>query len=211
MKFVVLIFLILLFVTISPAQKQKSSRKSSSQTNIGRISKEHPSVYITFVKTGKRESTYVGEIDDRIWLRLHNNTRWKLLLMAQGADGLTFAKGDEEEVGMFYGVEGIPKEEEHSGPVDLYPSKPPEPATVQAPVKDKYDECEIPPGHWCHVCSIIELKSKKSFLFSVPRDWLCKNLQLYVVYQYEWEEDVGEPEHRVYFEGSKIPTLPNAK
>jgi len=47
-------------------------------------------------------------------------------------------------------------------------------------------------------------------IFSVPREALCKNLKIYLVYNYAWERDKHqsfeyEPEHRVYFEGSNLP------
>jgi hypothetical protein len=203
MKLLLSITLILAVVTAAPSQR----RSKRGQTREARISKKHPSIYITFVRTGKREPVYVDESDERIWLRLYNNTRSTLLLKAQGADGRVFAKGNEKEIGMFYGVEKIP---ETIGEIRMegFPAKP---QPVQATTKDRYEECEVPSGHWCHVCSTIELRPGKSILFSVPRDYLCRNHMLYVIYQYEWEEYVGEPEHRVYFLGNSLPKDSGAK
>lgn len=49
-----------------------------------RISKKHPSVYITFEREGKIASARTGEIQETVWLRIHNNTRWPLILFMNG-------------------------------------------------------------------------------------------------------------------------------
>jgi len=45
-----------------------------------RIKKDLPTVYITFSHAGSREPLRAGESDQGIWLRLHNNTRWSIIL-----------------------------------------------------------------------------------------------------------------------------------
>jgi hypothetical protein len=198
MRILLIVTLILSLAALTPAQK----RRMPQQAKAGSISKDHPSVYITFVRTGKREPEHTSESDQGVWLRLHNNTYSKLLLNAYGAGGYAFARGDEQEIGMFYGVEKVekPKGLFIEAPI-LEPSLLEKSSKTQSlnTEKDKYEECDIPPGNWCHSCSIIELKPGKSLLFSVPREYLCRNHKLYLVYQYEWEQHVGEPEHRVYF------------
>jgi hypothetical protein len=49
-----------------------------------RLSKAHPSVYITFDHQGKIASVSNGEIEDTVWLRLRNNTRWPIILDMNG-------------------------------------------------------------------------------------------------------------------------------
>lgn len=50
-----------------------------------RISKAHPSVYITFERQGKIASlSGTGEKEEMIWLRLRNNTRWSIVLDMNG-------------------------------------------------------------------------------------------------------------------------------
>src|SRR5262245_45527977 len=46
---------------------------------------EKPSVYITFVKTGPRKPLYTEEGEEGIWLRIHNNTRRKIIILASDA------------------------------------------------------------------------------------------------------------------------------
>ena len=49
-----------------------------------RLSKAHPSVYITLDHQGKIASMSNGEIEDTVWLRLRNNTRWPIILDMNG-------------------------------------------------------------------------------------------------------------------------------
>ena len=49
-----------------------------------RLSKAHPSVYITLDHQGKIASRSNGEIEDTVWLRLRNNTRWPIILDMNG-------------------------------------------------------------------------------------------------------------------------------
>ena len=70
------------------------------QTKSGSVflSPEKPCVYITFVRLGVREPLRVGESRRGAFFRLHNNTRWDLLLRMNGVPP---RNGD---AGMFYSV-----------------------------------------------------------------------------------------------------------
>jgi hypothetical protein len=182
-----------------------------------RISKRMPTVHITFVRFSKRDPRYNNESDKGVWLRVHNNTRWPLVFQGFG----WFTRNDEE-VTVFYGVEEIPKirgEAIISSPLVIEPPRLPsfEQSPVQSqgpdpPKLEKAEECEAPPGDWgIHVVAPITLPPGKSMIFSVPREALCKNLKIYIVYNYAWEKHDEyrpfdyEPEHRVYFWGSDLP------
>jgi hypothetical protein len=185
--------------TVALAQLPKNRHANNSI----RLQKDKPSVYISFVRFGKRESFRTVDSENGVYLRLHNNTRWTLVLQAYGAGGYVFTKLDAEEMGMFYGVEEVP-----TLGVQLGTGEPANPALVQKPVKppDPYENCEVALGYWSSTVTIVELKPGKSFLFSLPREALCRNLRAYILYQYNWEKDNGsEPEHRVYFYGSDLP------
>ncbi len=45
-----------------------------------RLLQNQPTVYITFVRTGERESIRTDQSDQGVWLRLHNNTRWRIYI-----------------------------------------------------------------------------------------------------------------------------------
>jgi hypothetical protein len=74
-----------------------------------RLKKTFPSVYITFARFGKAAPVSEGESGDRIWLRLHNNTRWAIWLEAYGLPN------KYGQAGMFYdlmsGNEMLPESE----------------------------------------------------------------------------------------------------
>ena len=60
--------------------------QKSSSIKGGRLNKEKPSIYITFVKTEKKTPLYVNEGEDRIWLRVHNNIRWNISIPSSAAN-----------------------------------------------------------------------------------------------------------------------------
>jgi hypothetical protein len=62
----------------------------------------------------------------------------------------------------------------------------------------------------CHVCSSNKLAPGKPILFSLPREYLNKDLAIRISFSYDWEEDERgstslEPQHYVYFYSSKLP------
>jgi hypothetical protein len=206
------VVLILSFGAVSAQQ-----RKSRLPANRVRISKQQPTVHITFVRFGTREPRYNHESNEGVWLRVHNNTRWSLTF-----HGLDWFTDEDREVTVFYGVEEIPKP---IGPIEFsvprYVTPPPPGAPAQPPPQtealsqskaETSKNCEAPPGDWgTHVVAPITLPPGKSMVFSVPREALCKNLKIYLVYNYAWERRDKyqsfdyEPEHRVYFKGSDLP------
>ena len=65
-----------------------------------RLVRDKPTVFISFVRTGKRNPLEVGESDQGIWLRIHNNTKWNLVFRAGGVPDSSY--GDAL---LFYQVE----------------------------------------------------------------------------------------------------------
>jgi hypothetical protein len=208
-------FLLLLSVAQSGATV---AQNSPAPTRVP-PSRSKPSVYVSFLRFGKREPVYTGESNERVWLSLHNNTRWTLVLDARGAGGQSFSRGDEKEIGLFVSVEEVPKSNEFRvSSVSEYRSAPLAPGLQEntglsqpptSVVVEEEKNCSAPYIDSCHVCSNIKLAPGKSLVFSVPRETLCKNLKIYIVYNYDWEGREGfmgeEPEHRVYFYGSSLP------
>ena len=71
-------------------------------------------------------------------------------------------------------------------------------------------ENEVVVDMGCHVCSSNKLPPGKSILFSIPREYLNKDLAIRISFSYEWEEDERgstslEPQHYVYFYSSALP------
>jgi hypothetical protein len=99
MRRLISFFIIFLAAAVSfvSAQTGKPNKPSSEI----RLSRDKPSVYISYERSGKREPLHVSESDEGIWLRLHNNTKWKIIFPAAGVPE---PHGD---VGMFYTLEVV--------------------------------------------------------------------------------------------------------
>ena len=63
-----------------------------------RITRNSPTVYITFIRMAKREPLRAGESDQGVWLKLHNNTRWPITLEMNGVPT------EHGDAGLFYDV-----------------------------------------------------------------------------------------------------------
>lgn len=74
------------------AQKRKSHRTPEEV----RLKKDSPTVYITFGHVARREPLRAGESDQGVWLRLHNNTRWPIVLEMNGVPS------EYGDAGLFY-------------------------------------------------------------------------------------------------------------
>lgn len=204
----------LLLFTYNAAIAQQRNTQGKS---VGvRGSKRKPTVHITFVRFGKREPRYNNESNDGVWLRVHNNTRWPLTF-----HGMDWFTSEDQEVRVFYGVEEVLEPADAIRIDTPITGQPPPPGssvgsaspteTLSKPREQSDEDCEAPPGDWgAHVVAPITLPPGKSMIFSVPREALCKNLKIYLKYNYSWERRDRdqrfdyEPEHRVYFEGSDL-------
>jgi hypothetical protein len=49
-----------------------------------RLQKNKPTVYIEFERSGNRAPLFASESNKGIWLRLHNNTKWSIVLDMNG-------------------------------------------------------------------------------------------------------------------------------
>jgi hypothetical protein len=178
-------------IAVSVVSLAFARQKGFSQASDVRISKNHPTVYLTLERVGTREPRRQGESSAGVWLRLHNNTRWRIKLQAYGLSSI-FIEGDEKEVGLYYEVGSIPKSGSRFREVGA------------PPVKEE-PECPAPLLLYGDLRSGLELAPGQSVVFSVAREHLCKNLYVTVTFRYGWEPYGEEPEHRVRFYGSDVP------
>jgi hypothetical protein len=77
MRTFLLVFALIICVGMAPAQRRSVARNP-------RLSKAHPSVYIALEREGKIASSSTGEVEETVWLRLRNNTRWPIILDMNG-------------------------------------------------------------------------------------------------------------------------------
>lgn len=117
-----------------------------------------PSAFITFEKYGDRSDVREGENKQGVFLRLRNNSRFKVYLNANGAEDLN---ADHR---VSYEVRGIPGS-------DLSGM-----------------EKKLPIGTLLfHKTRVRELEGGQSIVFSVPIDHLAEGFGIFVNFSYEWE------------------------
>jgi hypothetical protein len=179
---------------LSMAPEQKSPR--SGETIL--IRKDRPSVYIEFEKEGKAEPLFQGEIDQRIWLTLHNNSPWIIEFCSFPVPKLL---GD---AGIVHTVKHIPvmiREGSFSNSLRS-PDIASPPSRKELPT--------IPEGYSTgDTCTPYKLGSDRSISFSVPRNHLANDLFIEFEFWYEWENRDNEladyPQCLVSFSNSRLP------
>lgn len=200
---------------------------NKSQTS-NHLLNDKPSVYLTYEKSGERKSlvTQKYESNQGIWLRLHNNTLKPIavhanyevdrvktitLLLSNGikAEGLA----NDSEVEICYQTEAMPvtitQQTYNPQSKDII-------ITEEVPFEVKVPK-QTPSYYSCQWSGLVNRKfqvswvaSGNSIVFSVPREYLEKNLKIYTLYNYEWEIEnstlkspgwvkSGEPNHQVFF------------
>ena len=143
-----------------------------------RLDSTRPSAYIEFVKFDKEDPVFADDSEERVWLKLTNNSIWSIYV------GI-FTYGRDNKKSVFHFVE---RETDNSADLD---------------VPNGYTR-----RHWGSADS--ELKSGKSFLVSIPKNHLAKNLNIRVEFEYEWERELNNtdyrnPTHSIFFSSSQLP------
>jgi hypothetical protein len=178
-----LLIVVAMFSLVVAAHAQR--RRSRNVSRDIRISKQHPTIYITFEGFGQEQE---------VWLRLHNNTRWRIEIptveIYMGRDVVPSRLLDKYRIaGLGKGEVAKPRfyVEERDG------------VPVSANQTSKPLGTYVPPGH--------------SVLFNVPREHLSDGRRIYLIFHYQWERGQGydrarDPVHRVEFSSSQLPASP---
>jgi hypothetical protein len=178
--------------TVSGVQ-QSSQNKSGAML----IRKDRPSVYIEFERSGKAPPLFEREKEERIWLKLHNNTQWAIEFCSFSVKdqygGVSIVYEVKRYRTSFGRIEGsssrgaLPKE------------------------RNQQESVRTPQGYsTADVCTPYSLDSGKSVIFSIPREHLRKNI--YIVFEYwpEWENRENElgtfPQYYVSFGNQGLPS-----
>ena len=156
----------------------------------GRVNPDRPTVYLGYVCQDKK----------KVYLRMYNNSVWHLIVttdelyypsktpikLRYGVN--TYAAPNDREVSLQYRVEKWALPWEH----------------VKVPEAPRPDNGF---SGW--------IASQDSILFSVPAEYMRKDLQVFVTFNYEWEATkkgppISGPEHRVSFRGIDLPDAATA-
>lgn len=165
-----------LLVCLSAALGQQSSEDGRRGML---VRKDRPSVYVEFERSGRALPLFEGEKEDRIWLRLQNNTKWTI-------EFCSFSVKEQ------YGSAGV-----------VYEVKRQRSSSFQTEAKTPqgYSTGDT--------CTAYHLSSGKSLVFSVPREHLRTNLYLEIEFWPEWENKDNElgsfPQSYVSFSNHELP------
>lgn len=199
-----------------------NSNDLSAQTRVNstdvRISKDKPVVYLTYDHLGENASFCNEKKTQGIWLRLHNNSKWAINIIANTVEEDSIESTyltdktsvlilkDNVAVTTCYEVEAIPTtttKVRGDGGISLNV-----PIKVKLPQTKLYCSCSWRTGS--SRSEGVWVLPGRSVTFSVPREALNKNLKIYTLFNYEWEQENGsfrdyEPIHKVYFYSYDLP------
>jgi hypothetical protein len=166
----------LFIVTASFAGSSNVSGKLSQ-----RVKADKPTVYLD----------YVCQDREKVYLRLYNNTVWHISVTTSETyypsktpiklrNGVsTYAAPDDKNISLQYRVE------KYALP---------------------WENVRVPKIKYADNGAISWVASEDSILFSVPVEYLRKDLQVFVTFNYEWEiteqgYSINDPEHRISYRG----------
>jgi len=172
-------------ITNATAMAQQSAAVNSMLVDAG-----HPSVYLQYDHEGERKPDYPGEGSERLWLRIHNNTRNAIciqthslylgakvaplkLLSGKGVLGIR----DGIEIAPFYYVE-----QEHELGFERLPLS---------------SHGDISADSW--------IPSRGTVLMSLPKGYLVKGRRVVLPFSYEWEPEPSNISHEAFFYVSQVP------
>jgi hypothetical protein len=189
--------LLALLVCLSPALGLQKSTQEEAKSQL--LRKDRPSVYLEFDRIGKAPPLFDGENEERIWLKLHNNSKWTIEFCSfpvksqYGGTGIVYAVKHQQPTLVSVGVEGSSSR-----------------TTTLPGDKDQRENAKAPQGYSTgDTCTAYYLGSGKSVVFSLPRDHLRKNLYLEIEFWPEWENRDNElgsfPQSYVSFSNHELP------
>ena len=176
------------------------SGKQQSSPDRGRsilIRKDRPSIYIEFERSGKAPPLFEKEREERIWLRLYNNTQWAINFCSFSV------KNQYGGIGIVYEVK---RSRTSFGRIEGSSNRGALPVE-----RNQQESIRTPQGYsTSDVCTPHSLDSGKSVTFSIPREHLGKNLYIEFEYWPEWENRdnvLGNfPQYYVSFGNQELPS-----
>ena len=174
--------IVILILFVSCVFSHSCFAQNKSKTNLQsevQLDDQRQTVYITYERAGKLESLYADESDQRIWFKLHNNTRWAISF-ASGAVPKAFG-----DTGINYEVEAIRPQEKDQVQVPL-----------GRPLKHVYSPFKLSSGR-----SILFSVAREHIAKGLA-------LRISFNYEWEDTDRVSEgrePRHYVYFYSTYLP------
>lgn len=157
-KTLLIVFVITICCSLSNyAQRSISNCESIAQEKINAKS----DFSITYLRSGKRKSPFVGESSDRIWLRLFNDSKKTLQVYGYSfTETQKLLKNRGNELNIFYEVVEKECDDGNEKETKVYLS-----------------------GSKLERDVLLNLKPKASIIFSVPKEHLLSKRAIYIPYQ----------------------------
>ena len=178
------------FVADTKVQPQLKELKSDK---VSLVEKNKPSVYIEFEKFGKTQPLFENESNERLWLKLHNNSVWEISFCSFS-------------VGKSYGDIGIVHEvKKVSIPIGRVGRG------ITPDLRNNMNQEEKTPKGYSagDTCSPFSLASGQSVSFSIPKNHISEKFFIDIEFWYDWENRYNElgtfPHSFVSFENSRLP------
>jgi hypothetical protein len=156
------------------------SQHVSNSSNQFLLNDKKPGAYIIFEKVAKREPTSAGDSDQGIWLRLHNNYRFPILVHGFGDPT------PGTDLGLIYRVARMP-DSPYAGTFAW-------PLEVDKPPGDRERRCanqQIPKGTEFDVFSSVAVGPGESMVFSVPLNHLSDCYYIETTIGFSFEDRLG--------------------
>lgn len=159
-----------------------------AQQNPVLLDESRPSVYLQYDHEGERKSDYPGEGSERLWLRIHNNTRGAISVPTHS---------------LYLGTKVVPLRL-MSGKGVLSIREGIEIAPLYAVEQESATGFGRLPVNWGDVSAVSWIASGGTVLMSVPKADLVKGRRVALSFSYEWESEGAGISHNAYFYASEV-------
>jgi hypothetical protein len=147
------------------------------------IDKTLPGVYVSFQKAGPRVPAFQGESTKGIWLRIHNNYHFSILISTfpLRGDGDHTQGAHQERLGVQYEVKSVSENR----------------------------NINLPSGYQEEIITMSRLQPREDITFSIPAEHLSESTYIQIPFEIECESRAtgggAAPKHFAVFYGSSLP------
>jgi hypothetical protein len=177
------VLLPVLSVSGTPLLSQTSKTHSEFLINVNR-----PFVYVKFDHIGTGAPRSENEPSSHIWLRLTNNCRIPILVLANGVPD----ESPKDEVGVQYDVV---RDHEIQGAIVSFSQSSVAEISESEKGKDQQESKaaaeEVPRGYMFDVASLVSIEPGRDILFSLPVNHLSKKWHIEIPFEFELPKGKG--------------------
>jgi hypothetical protein len=178
-----------LFIVVTTSRTQSNNEKMYKGEL---LAPNMPSVYVSFERFGAQLPLFANEPKERVWLRLNNNSIWRISFCSFRVDRIY---GD---IGIVHSIKRLPIP---AGRVGRGTGTPPGNKAIEVNKFNGYSSGDT--------CQAYVLDSGKSVSFSIPRASIGDSSYVEIEFWYDWENrnnSLGTfPHSFVSFDANELP------